>query len=101
MAGWGIDFLKNDGCYTASPGQEGGLRADPSAAELYQRVQDAIRSTGRPIVHNVKGIPGGGCSIEVARQVSNMRRCGDDIGDFFGAAVGEFGNCQQFQQVAG
>ena len=46
-------------------------------------------------VHNVKGVPGGGCSASEGRAVSNMRRCGDDIGDSFGSAVGEFLNCAE------
>ena len=101
MAGWGIDFLKNDGCYTSSPNNEGGLQPDPSASENYRRTMDAINASGRSIVHNVKGIPGGGCPIEDARQLSNLRRCGGDIGGDFGSAVGEFEGCQPNQWAAG
>ena len=31
----------------------------------------------------------------MGRAVSNMRRCGDDIGDSFGSAVGEFLTCAE------
>lgn len=87
-------------CYTSSPNSEGGLQNDPSAAGNYARVMDAITASGKEIVHNIKGIPGGGCPIEDARAVSNLRRCGDDIGDAFGAAVGEFKTCQPYQWYA-
>ena len=52
MASWGIDFLKNDGCYTASPHSEGGLRGDPSAAELYGRTQRAIDAAGQSVCNH-------------------------------------------------
>jgi hypothetical protein len=102
MAEWGIDFLKNDGCYATSPNLEASMHNDPSAFEVYKRASDAIHSTGRAIVHNVKGSGfGEGLGIEGARDVSNMRRCGGDIGDGFGSCVGEFFQCQQFQEYAG
>ena len=104
MAGFGIDFLKNDGCYTLTPNNEGdGLtrHPDPSAYTHYRRTQDAIVASGRAIVHNIKGVPGGGAAAADGRALSNMRRCGGDIGDQFGDAVGEFGNCLPNQQFAG
>ena len=101
MAAWGVDFLKNDGCYPTSPNLEGGIPDDPSAYEVYKRTHDALQASGRAIVHNVKGTGNGGLPIDNARAVSNMRRCGGDIGDGFGSAVGEFMQCQQFQEHAG
>jgi alpha-galactosidase len=102
MAGWGIDFLKNDGCYITSPNIEGGIYPyDPSAPELYERVGDAILATGREIVHNIKGIPGGGASQQEGASIANLQRCGGDIGDSFGSATGEFFGCEKFQNLTG
>ena len=101
MAGFGIDFFKNDGCYTTSPADEGdgGVSGngmpDPSAFPHYSKMHAALAATGRAIVHNVKGVPGGGCAASAGRAVSNMRRCGGDIGDAFGSAVGEFMSCAE------
>jgi alpha-galactosidase len=101
MAGFGIDFFKNDGCYTTSPADEGdgGVSGnnmpDPSAYPHYLKMHQALAATGRDIIHNVKGVPGGGCSASDGRAVSNMRRCGSDIGDSFGSAVGEFMTCAE------
>jgi hypothetical protein len=102
MAGWGIDFLKNDGCYITSPNIEGGIYPyDPSAPELYKRVSDAILASGRPIIHNIKGDPGGGASQIEGALVSNLQRCSGDIGDQFGSGVGEFLTCEKFQNLTG
>ena len=64
-----------------------------------RQARDKRRENSKEIrflaVHNVKGVPGGGCSASVGRAVSNMRRCGDDIGDSFGSAVGEFLTCAE------
>ena len=68
---------------------------DPSAYPHYLKMHEALAATGRAIVHNVKGVPGGGCAAAAGRAVSNMRRCGNDIGDAFGSAVGEFLNCAE------
>jgi alpha-galactosidase len=92
LAAWGVDFLKNDGCFGASPGSKGwvtGGNEQPGALRQYAAMQAALRATGRPIVHNVKA--------DVAplrsREVAQLRRCGGDIHDDFGAAVGSFFNC--------
>ena len=77
MASWGIDFLKNDGCYTSMPQLEGDglswMTDDPSsvsvagsAFEVYARAHAAIQASGRAIVHNIKGIPGGGMNASAA-----------------------------------
>ena len=101
MASYGIDFFKNDGCFTSSPHSEGGFHADPSAYKHYGRMQAALQASGRTIVHNIKGVPGGGIEADHARSVANMRRCGDDIGGGFGSAVGAFHGCQPNQHLAG
>ena len=44
FAGWGVDFLKYDYCYTA---------ASDSAVTLYKRMGQALRATGRPIVYSI------------------------------------------------
>ena len=92
---FGIDFLKNDGCFTTAPQSEGGYSGDRAAFLHYRATHDALQATGRGIVHNVKGTSGGGATNAVAREVSNMMRCGGDIGDSFGSAVGEFMTCYE------
>jgi alpha-galactosidase len=92
LAAVGVDFLKNDGCFGGSPGSKGWVtngNQQPGALRQYARMQAALRATGRPIVHNVKA------DIDPlrAREVGQMRRCGGDIHDDFGAAVGSFMNC--------
>ena len=76
MAGFGIDFLKDNGCYTLTPNNEGdGLTyPDPSAYTHYKRTQNAIAASGRAIVHNIKSVPGGGAAASDGRALSNMRR---------------------------
>lgn len=44
FAGWGVDFLKYDFCY-APPGVDG--------PRLYQRMGQALRATGRPILFSL------------------------------------------------
>ncbi len=44
FAGWGVDFLKYDFCY-APPGVDG--------PTLYQRMGQALRATGRPILFSI------------------------------------------------
>ena len=113
MAAFGIDFLKNDGCYTTVPGDEGdgfAFQNDPSsvsvarsANETYARTYAAIRAAGRPIVHNVKGLDNGGLALADAPAVSNLRRCGGDIGDSYGSVVASFRGCNTagMQSVVG
>ena len=64
-------------------------------------MRQALQATGRAIVHNIKGVPGGGIAAANARAVSNMRRCGDDIGGGFMSAVGAFHGCAGNQHLAG
>ena len=79
----------------------GRFKADPTAFEKYRLVAEAIAATGRQIVHNIKGVPGGGIVADRAREVSNMRRCGGDIGGGFGSAWGSFQGCFPSQHLAG
>jgi alpha-galactosidase len=97
FANWSIDFLKNDGCYGASPSFKGGPGAynlpfgQPTELAKDALMMRALAASGREVVHNVKnGIP-----PECGRAVSNMRRCGDDIGDSFGSVYGSFMTCMQ------
>ena len=92
LAAAGVDFLKNDGCFGASPGSKGWVtngNEQPGALRQYARMQAALRATGRLIVHNVKADVAPLRSCEVAQ----VRRCGGDIHDDFGAAVASFLNC--------
>jgi alpha-galactosidase len=52
-------------------------------------------------VYNIKGDGDGGSTANEGAMISNLRRCGGDIGDSFGSAVGEFMTCQQYQEYAG
>ena len=95
FASFGVDFLKNDGCFGASPTFKGGPGAynlpegQPTELAKDAIMMRALANSGRPIIHNVKnGIP-----PECGRIVSNLRRCGDDIGDSFGSVMGSFWNC--------
>jgi len=73
-AKWGADYVKNDDCNIPSGGD-----ADKDYGKMY----NALKSTGRAIVHSVKGSE----PIAKADTVSNMRRVGHDIGDNFASMV--------------
>ena len=47
-AGWGVDLLKEDSCFTAGDNET-------LAVEQYTRMRDALNSTGRPIVFALCG----------------------------------------------
>lgn len=84
FSAWGVRFLKNDGCFTGSPRYKGWPGAgipQPGAYEKAQRMFAALNGT---IVHNIQV----GTAPHLARSVSNMRRCGGDIGDSFGSVMG-------------
>ena len=97
MAAWGVDFLKNDACYTISPNVKENLGSGqsapqwplPAAYDLYAKTFGALAASGRAIAHNVKD----GVAPLRARDVSHLRRCGYDIGDSFGSVVGAFRSC--------
>ena len=97
MAAWGVDFLKNDACYTISPNVKENLGSGqsapqwplPAAYELYAKTFGALAASGRAIAHNIKD----GVAPLRARDVSHLRRCGYDIGDSFGSVVGAFRSC--------
>ena len=92
FAAIGVDLIKNDGCFTGSPrykGWPGPGIPQPGAYEKAARMFQALRATGRPIIHYIQV----GTSPLLARSVSNMRRCGGDIGDSFGSIVGSFLGC--------
>jgi len=73
-AQWEVDFLKNDDC---------NIPAGGDADKDYGKMYDALKNTGKSIIHSVKGSE----PIAKADKVSNMRRVGHDIGDNFASMV--------------
>jgi len=73
-ASWGVDFVKNDDCNIPSGGD---------ANTDYGKMEKGIQSTGRAMVHSVKGSE----PIGEADTVSNMRRTGHDIGDNWSSMI--------------
>lgn len=91
FAEWGVDYVKNDACFPQTPNIKGGglnQNVEGVGVLLYQRFFAALKATNRPMffsVENPELVP-----PELARDVSNSRRVGGDIGDNFGSTVGEF-----------
>lgn len=91
FADWGVDYVKNDACYPQTPNIKGGginQNLEGVGYLLYERFFAGLKAAGRPIFFSIENpslvAP---CN---ARNVSNARRVGGDIGDGFGATLGEF-----------
>ncbi|XP_065825986.1 probable alpha-galactosidase [Oscarella lobularis] len=69
-ASWGVEFLKNDNCYPAP-------HSDPNTD--YGKMSLYLNATGKQFVHSVQTPE----PIEIAYNVSNMRRVGHDIQDHY------------------
>lgn len=88
---WEIDYVKNDACYPQTPNIKGGginQNQEGVGFLLYARFFAALQASGRPIFFSIENPSN--VAPAVARNVSNSRRVGGDIGDGFGATVGEF-----------
>lgn len=91
FAEWGVDYVKNDACYPQTPNIKGGglnQNVEGVGYVLYERFFNALKSTNREIFFSIEN-PGMVAPWD-ARNVSNARRVGGDIGDSFGSTLGEF-----------
>ena len=69
-AGWGVDLLKEDSCFTAGDNET-------LAIEQYSRMRDALNATGRPILFALCGwFPW--YASDTFSAIGNMRRIGLD-----------------------
>jgi alpha-galactosidase len=91
FAEWGIDYVKNDACFPQTPNIKGGgihQQTEGVGYLLYKRFFESLQASGRQMflsIENPELVP-----PEFARNVSNSRRVGGDIGDQFGSTIGEF-----------
>jgi alpha-galactosidase len=78
FANWGVDFVMNDAC-----GMESVYKTIPEMQALYQKMAEALRATGRPIVYKVAdSIPllGDRAKESWGRKVgANLWRTGSDL----------------------
>jgi alpha-galactosidase len=90
FAAWQVDFVKSDSCFTEATAHPPGPQPADGAAcfERYKIFDAALKATGRPMVHSIKGpcgrAPGtmnGTCSPPDASAISNLRRCAGDARD--------------------
>ena len=87
----GVDYVKNDACYPQTPNIKGGginQNLEGVGYLLYERFFSGLKATGRPMFFSIEN-PSLVAPWD-ARNVSNARRVGGDIGDAFGATLGEF-----------
>jgi len=91
FAGWGVDFLKNDGCSDPDCGPQ--MRGYPEsgvcsaegrrlAMAKYRAMERALNSTGRPVVHAVCGWQP--WYAPVGTSIGQMWRIGRDVRDWTG-----------------
>ena len=91
FAEWGVDYVKNDACYPQTPNIKGGginQNVEGVGYLLYERFFQALKQQSRPMFFSIENPPL--VAPKDARNVSNARRVGGDIGDSFGATLGEF-----------
>jgi len=89
-ASWGIDFIKEDWCFTD------GL----TASVQYRKMKDAIDRTGRPMVFNICNW-GEQSPWEWAPDISQLWRTTGDINDSWAAMIGNFDLSSRHAAVAG
>ena len=100
FAEWGVDYVKNDACYPQTPNIKGGginQNQEGVGFLLYARFFAALKASGRPIFFSIENP--GNVAPSIARNVSNSRRVGGDIGDGFGATVGEFHSAPSVTEI--
>jgi alpha-galactosidase len=74
FARWGVDYVKYDACSATSV-----YHTEAEGQALYQKMGEALRATGRPIVYSLSGFGGDG---RLGRKVGgNLWRTGGDISD--------------------
>ena len=88
FAKWQVDLVKSDSCYTSVDPLAGRPADGASCYARYKIFSEALKATGRPIVHSIKGPCGkkpgtmnGTCSPPDASAISNLRRCAGDASD--------------------
>eukprot|EP01043_Picozoa_sp_COSAG02_P038586 COSAG02_NODE_2986_length_7614_cov_78.950632_4_plen_346_part_00 len=96
FATWKVDFVKSDSCFTSSTDSPPGPQPADGAScyERYKLFDAALKASGRPMVHSIKGpcgrTPGtmnGMCSPPDASAISNLRRCAGDAKDNWGSMM--------------
>lgn len=96
FAAWKVDFVKSDSCFTQSTDSPPGPQPADGAScyKRYKLFDSALKSTGRPMVHSIKGpcgrTPGtmnGTCSPPDASAIANLRRCAGDANDSWGSMM--------------
>ena len=94
FAKWEVDLVKSDSCYTSVDPHAGRPADGASCYARYKIFAEALKATGRPIVHSIKGPCGGKpgtmngtCSPPDASAISNLRRCAGDASDSWGSML--------------
>ncbi len=76
-AAWGVDYLKYDWCSAS------GLYPDSAMRAVYQKMADALRATGRPIVYSLCQYGKADVWTWGAKAGGNLWRTTDDINDTY------------------
>jgi alpha-galactosidase len=82
FAAWGVDYLKYDWCSASS------IYKNDALQPIYQRMGDALRSTGRPIVYSLCEYGMGSVEKWGANVSGNLWRTTDDIRDEWSSMIG-------------
>jgi alpha-galactosidase len=81
FADWGMDYLKYDWCSASS------IYKDSDLQPIYQRMGDALRSTGRPIVYSLCEYGNGNVEKWGADADGNLWRTTGDIRDEWSSMI--------------
>ncbi|HUN86229.1 MAG TPA: glycoside hydrolase family 27 protein [Terracidiphilus sp.] len=82
FAAWGIDYLKYDWCSAAT------IYKDSQLQPVYQKMGDALESTGRPIVYSLCEYGRGHVEKWGTEVGGNLWRTTDDIRDEWSSMIG-------------
>uniref|UniRef100_A0A7S4T9C2 Alpha-galactosidase n=1 Tax=Alexandrium monilatum TaxID=311494 RepID=A0A7S4T9C2_9DINO len=92
FAAWGVDLLKNDGCYDPDCGTKinhpwsgsgvCGSKDRKKTIQKYEKMERALNKTGRPIVHAICGWQP--WYAPVGRSIGHMWRISADVRDWLG-----------------
>lgn len=81
-AAWGVDYLKYDWCSAAM------IYKDAQLQPVYQKMGDALQSTGRPIVYSLCEYGRGNVETWGPEVGGNLWRTTDDIRDEWSSMIG-------------
>ncbi len=81
FADWGMDYLKYDWCSAST------IYKDTELQPIYQRMGEALRATGRPIVYSLCEYGHGGVEKWGADVSGNLWRTTGDIRDEWGSMI--------------